>query len=349
MFAFLRLIDRLRGSPAAYLATLVLTCGAIAWSVAALGSLGLRNADQLMRLPQDRSVAPAAAQAAPERHGRIALTQDAWHERITKREFWSGRGGSAGPYVLRSNLQGLFSPTPLDAAAPYYEGDGKTYRTMCVRLCDGYYFPISYSTTTDNFHRDRVSCERSCSSPSRLYVYRNPGGEPDDMRDLDGQPYTKLSTAFLYRTKYEAACKCRPDPWEQEAQTRHKLYALDAARAKGNLAAGAEAQAIRARILAERKAGAGRKVGSLNTISATIVAADGASAAEPDSTTHEVKAAPPPPKPARRQAAGDGSPGAMMRLGGSSDSSGRGATSSARGSVSTGSSGDWRVRVFQGH
>ena len=28
-----------------------------------------------------------------------------------------------------------------------YRGDGRTYRTLCVRTCDGYYFPISFSTT----------------------------------------------------------------------------------------------------------------------------------------------------------------------------------------------------------
>ena len=31
-----------------------------------------------------------------------------------------------------------------------------TYRTMCVRLCDGYYFPISFTTTRE---RSRKGCE----------------------------------------------------------------------------------------------------------------------------------------------------------------------------------------------
>ena len=33
-----------------------------------------------------------------------------------------------------------------------------TYRTMCVRLCDGYYFPISFSTTSERFPEDAQNC-----------------------------------------------------------------------------------------------------------------------------------------------------------------------------------------------
>ena len=35
-------------------------------------------------------------------------------------------------------------------------GDGApsgTFRTVCVRTCDGYYFPISYSTSASRFRR----------------------------------------------------------------------------------------------------------------------------------------------------------------------------------------------------
>ena len=50
-----------------------------------------------------------------------------------------------------------------------------TYRTLCVRLCDGYYFPISFSATRDRFARDAKTCETSCGGQARLFVYRNPG------------------------------------------------------------------------------------------------------------------------------------------------------------------------------
>ena len=112
-----------------------------------------------------------------------------------------------------------------------------TYRTLCVRLCDGFYWPISFATTPQHFDRDRRKCEASCGSPARLYTYRNPGGNPEDMEDLSGKPYSRLKTAFAYRTNYNESCKCKSDPWQQEAMERHRVYALEAAKKKGDKAA----------------------------------------------------------------------------------------------------------------
>jgi hypothetical protein len=99
-----------------------------------------------------------------------------------------------------------------------------TYRTVCVRLCDGYYWPVSFATIKESFKRDQRICAKSCNSSVALYYYPNPGGEPEDMVSLQGLPYRSLGTAFLYRTTYDANCKCRPHPWEAEAVERHKSY-----------------------------------------------------------------------------------------------------------------------------
>ncbi|MEO1695441.1 MAG: DUF2865 domain-containing protein [Pseudomonadota bacterium] len=106
-----------------------------------------------------------------------------------------------------------------------------TFRTVCVRLCDGYYFPISTSTTRGRFRRDARKCESSCAAPTRLY-YQPAAGDASEMVDLKGRKYTKLKTAFLYRTKYQSNCQCRAQPWEQQAKDRHKIYALRAERKK---------------------------------------------------------------------------------------------------------------------
>jgi len=104
-------------------------------------------------------------------------------------------------------------------------GDTATYRTMCVRLCDGYYWPISFSTARSNFGRDSKVCTKSCDTAAALYYYSNPDGGPEDMVSIGGRPYTSLGTAFAYRTAYDASCKCRPHPWETEAIERHQKYA----------------------------------------------------------------------------------------------------------------------------
>src|SRR5262249_50861319 len=61
-----------------------------------------------------------------------------------------------------------------------------------------------------------------------------------DMTDLEGRPYSKLESAFLYRTAYFPNCKCQPHPWEKEATERHRIYALAAAASNGDTAAAVE-------------------------------------------------------------------------------------------------------------
>ena len=85
-----------------------------------------------------------------------------------------------------------------------------TYRTVCVRSCDGFFFPVSFSTTESNFGRDQAVCASSCpGTDAELYVYRNPGETVEDMYSVNGQPYKALSTAFLYQKEYVPNCSCQ--------------------------------------------------------------------------------------------------------------------------------------------
>jgi hypothetical protein len=87
-----------------------------------------------------------------------------------------------------------------------------TYRTLCVRLCDGFYFPMSYATYPDRFALDAKRCERSCPARSRLFVHRNPGESVAEMVDLDGRSYRDLPTAFLHQLRYVPDCTCHGNP-----------------------------------------------------------------------------------------------------------------------------------------
>lgn len=85
-----------------------------------------------------------------------------------------------------------------------------TYRTVCVRLCDGYYFPISFSTLPNHFERDAEACQSKCAAPAQLYYYQNPGGAVDQMVAFNNsEQYTKLKTAFLYRKEFVNGCSCK--------------------------------------------------------------------------------------------------------------------------------------------
>ncbi|MGE0701429.1 MAG: DUF2865 domain-containing protein [Hyphomicrobiaceae bacterium] len=136
-------------------------------------------------------------------------------------------------------FSGLFADdpdeqTPADPDKAQKSTARETYRTVCVRMCDGFYWPISFSTTKDRFAKDRRKCEASCGSEAKLFVYRNPGAEPEQMVDLKGKPYTALPTAFVYRTKYDAACSCKPQPWSTAAMEKHRIFGLKAQKKKGS-------------------------------------------------------------------------------------------------------------------
>jgi hypothetical protein len=87
---------------------------------------------------------------------------------------------------------------------------GGTYRTVCVRTADGYYYPISYSTTLERLEQDADACKRTCPGADvQLYYYHNPGEEIAQAVSLSGGRYTDLPTAFEYRRKLSGA-NCRP-------------------------------------------------------------------------------------------------------------------------------------------
>jgi hypothetical protein len=127
-----------------------------------------------------------------------------------------------------------FMPPP-SPFAPYTPGedvrvhDGSTYRTLCVRLCDGYYFPISHATGQDGFMRDAEQCAASCGSDARLFYHLNPGGDVASMLDLTGRTYSSYPVAFKYRRARVQGCQCRPEPWTKTERERHSGYATEEA------------------------------------------------------------------------------------------------------------------------
>ncbi len=112
---------------------------------------------------------------------------------------------AAGPAGFLNSLFGGHIISPGGDGAP-----SGTYRTVCVRACDGYYFPISYSTVQSRFADDARTCQRECpATAAELYTYRNPGEDIAQAVSLSGQSYTALPTAFQYRKEFSPTCSCR--------------------------------------------------------------------------------------------------------------------------------------------
>jgi hypothetical protein len=100
-----------------------------------------------------------------------------------------------------------------DGAQQGTRWSGGNHRTLCVRTCDGYFFPISYSSSRGDFDRDTKACAAMCpGTPTALYHHRVPQEESEEMVSaVDGTPYADLPTAFDYREPgftRAAACSC---------------------------------------------------------------------------------------------------------------------------------------------
>ena len=85
-----------------------------------------------------------------------------------------------------------------------------TYKTVCVRLCDGYYFPVSFSTLPTHFERDADACQSKCAAPAELFYHQNPGSSMEQAVSFKSkQNYSSLRTAFRYRKEYIQGCSCK--------------------------------------------------------------------------------------------------------------------------------------------
>jgi hypothetical protein len=85
-----------------------------------------------------------------------------------------------------------------------------TYRTVCVRSCDGAYFPISFATVPGRFPDDEKTCRALCpAAEATLYSYRNPGEDMNQAVSINGQSYSSSPNAFRYRQEFNPSCACK--------------------------------------------------------------------------------------------------------------------------------------------
>ena len=131
------------------------------------------------------------------------------------------RQGCDGPRQTRSaSLRKVETRRPAPAASiarpdgpkpPAADVGGGSYRTVCVRTCDGYFFPIRDATTRASFRGDAAHCAAMCpAAKTKLFVHRQPGGA-ETMVDRLGRPYRSMPYAFRHTEQSyrpSTACSC---------------------------------------------------------------------------------------------------------------------------------------------
>jgi hypothetical protein len=136
---------------------------------------------------------------------------------------------------LEGALPALNQPAP---KKPRYSRDTTrpepglaTATNYCVRLCDGFAFPIGRAGNGDEDAHE-AACRLACPS-AQVALYTMPRGAKDfSEATRGGASYSALPTAFQFRERYSEACFCRP-----KGQTQSSLALLtDFTLRRGDLA-----------------------------------------------------------------------------------------------------------------
>ncbi|MDH7800950.1 MULTISPECIES: DUF2865 domain-containing protein [unclassified Rhizobium] len=113
------------------------------------------------------------------------------------------------------NPQGQAGLSPYPNAAA--EGG---LRTLCVRTCDGSFFPIASNASPLDFRAQAEQCQKMCpGTETELYFHSMADQETADMISAEtGKPYKDLPTAFAYKNASTKApnCACNMAAYHEE-------------------------------------------------------------------------------------------------------------------------------------
>ena len=197
-------------------------------SVAALENQRPSSAEQAPRRPRNQILAslrangcrqdtaaarrqPRNAERMPTALGRILDRDDARALARLDDDFLGEDDEDGGDDVRR--IPGTEQPAVLrPSGEPPLSVPPGRYRTLCVRTCDGYFFPMSTTASSMEFERDRQNCRSICPGAEVQLYYHRVGQESEAMISAaTGEPYADLTTAFLYKkpgVPRPASCGC---------------------------------------------------------------------------------------------------------------------------------------------
>lgn len=135
------------------------------------------------------------------------------------------RGAPAQPARQKGFFESLFGGGEDPRAAPPPEAPQDSPRegaddgddinahggsqAVCVRTCDGGFFPMSLSPRHSQESLNEM-CSALCPNAQVAVYTRNPNSEIKTAVSIDGTPYMDLPNALKFQKTYDAACTCRP-------------------------------------------------------------------------------------------------------------------------------------------
>jgi len=105
---------------------------------------------------------------------------------------------------------------------------GAHYKTLCVRTCDGFFYPISFATNGALRRRREGPVRKSCPAAEVMLSRTHPGGGHSIRRYYRSrQPALTPrcpTNAFQYRQAWGNSCSCRKagESWAQDAEEHRR-------------------------------------------------------------------------------------------------------------------------------
>ncbi len=82
-------------------------------------------------------------------------------------------------------------------------------QAVCVRTCDGGFFPMGISTRHSHESLKEM-CTALCPGTEVAVYTRSPNADIKTAVGLDGKPYADLPNALKFQKEYSSACTCKP-------------------------------------------------------------------------------------------------------------------------------------------
>ncbi len=161
--------------------------------------------------PLFRRYAPAAAVTAPARryvgYAPFAVFEEPQGLSLPQRSDLRS-ASTAKSNFPKGSPRALATRMTVTPAGKETAGIPRTF-SYCVRLCDGFHFPVGTVAPESDISAHEAACTQACpASPVRLFK-AHPGSDGiDDARDAGGRRYRDLKAAFSYRSSRDSTCSC---------------------------------------------------------------------------------------------------------------------------------------------
>ncbi len=134
-------------------------------------------------------------------------------------------------------------------------------QAVCVRTCDGGFFPMNFSARGAPQEDLEKLCQALCPNAEVKLYTRNPNSTIDTALGADGTPYRDLPNALKFQTSFDPSCACKPpnQSWvDALAPAEQLLGQMGGARAGDTIVTEATSQAMSQQSLQRLPASTGK-------------------------------------------------------------------------------------------